>query len=108
MVDELLIFNPITVFLVALAAASLLWLWGRALAPPPTPSGHKLEMYTGGEAPVVQEMRPGYQFYHIALFFTVLHVAALVLLTVHTGASGLLIAIYLGVVAVAIAALVWR
>ncbi len=108
MADDFLIFNPITIFLVTLLAAVLLYLWGRALAPPLTPEGHKLEMYTGGEAPVVQEMRPSYQFFHIALFFTVLHVAALILVTAHTGASGLLIAIYLGVVSIAIAALVWR
>jgi len=108
MVDASLIFNPITIFLASLFVVYLLYLWGRSLAPPPTPYGHKQEMYTGGEAAKEQEVRPGYQFFHIALFFTVLHVAALVLVTAHTGASALLIAIYLGVVSLAIAALIWR
>ena len=105
MVDELLIFNPVTVFLVALSAAFLLWLWGRALAPPPTPSGHKLEMYTGGEAPKKQTVRPGYEFFHIALFFTVFHVAALVLVTAPGGVAAWLALIYLGLLGIAVVAL---
>ncbi len=109
MVDTLaLIFNPITLFFASLLVVAILWLWGRSMAPPPTPYGHKQEMYTGGEPVKDQEVRPGYQFFHVALFFTVLHVAALVLVTAHTGAPVLLIAIYLGVVCLAIAALIWR
>jgi NADH:ubiquinone oxidoreductase subunit 3 (subunit A) len=107
-VDVALIFNPITLFFASLLVVVILYLWGRSMAPPPTPYGYKQDMYTGGEPVKVQEVRPGYQFFHIALFFTVLHVAALVLVTVHTGTPVLLIAIYLGVVVLAVAALVWR
>jgi len=106
MVDA--IWNPATIFLATLAVAALLYLWGRAMAPKPTPAPHKREMYTGGEPPKPQEFRPSYAFFHVAFFFTVLHVAALVLVTAFSGASGLLIAIYFGVIALAIAALSWR
>ena len=102
------IWNPGTIFLVTLAVAGLLYLWGRAMAPKATPAPHKREMYTGGEAPKPQEIRPSYAFFHVAFFFTVLHVAALILVTAISGASGLLIAIYFGAVALAIAALSWR
>ena len=35
--------------------------------------------YIGGEAAAAHESRPGYQFFSVALFFVVVHVAALVL-----------------------------
>ena len=108
MVDWVLAFTPVTVFLVALAVAAILYRWGRAMAPPPTPAPHKFEMYTGGEAPKAQEVRPSYGFFHVALFYTVLHVAALILVTAPSGASGFLVAIYFGVIALAVAALSWR
>lgn len=108
MVDASLAFTPITVFLVALLAAAILYRWGRALAPPPTPVGHKMEMYTGGEAPKAQEVRPSYGFFHVALFYTVLHVAALILVTAPGGVSGFLVAVYFGAIALAVAALSWR
>ena len=103
-----LVFNPLTIFLVGLAAALLLFRWGRVLSPPPTPTGHKMEMYTGGEAPKPQELRPGYDFFHVALFYTVLHVAALILVTAPLGASGYLVAVDFGAMALAVAALIWR
>lgn len=100
--------NPLTLFLAALGLGLLLYLWGTAMAPPSHPEGHKLEMYTGGEAPTPQEVRPSYRFYHIALFFTVLHVAVLVLVTAPSGISAWLALAYLGTISLAIAALIWR
>lgn len=108
MVDISLILNPITLFLAATLVAILLYLWGRALAPAPNPTGHKLEMYTGGEAPKEQEMQPSYRFFHIALFFTLLHVAVIVLVTAPGGTPALLAMTYLGVLCIAVAALIWR
>lgn len=107
-VDFWLLFNPFVIFLVALAVALLLYWWGGVLAPPLQPYGHKLDMYTGGEPPKRQNMRPSYDFFHIALFFTVLHVAAVVLVTAPTGVGSWLALIYLGILSLAVAALVWR
>lgn len=97
MADGALIFNPITIFLAALGIGTLLYLWGRTLAPRPKPYGHKQEMYTGGEAPKPQEIRPSYEFFHVALFFTVLHVAALVIATAPGGPSSGLALLYVGI-----------
>ncbi|HKZ63351.1 MAG TPA: NADH-quinone oxidoreductase subunit A [Thermoplasmata archaeon] len=99
---------PFIVFAAALAVAGILYLWGRSLAPPASPGGHKQEMYTGGEAPRETDARPSYEFYHAALFFTVLHVAALFLVTAAGGPAAALALLYLGVLAVALAALVGR
>lgn len=78
------------------------------MAPPSQPGRHKLEMYTGGEAPKEQEIRPSYRFYHLALFFTLLHVAILVLVTVPSGPAAWLAFLYLGIISLAVAALIWR
>jgi NADH:ubiquinone oxidoreductase subunit 3 (subunit A) len=108
MTDTWLLFSPFAIFIVALAAAILLYWWGGLLAPPLQPYGHKLEMYTGGEAPRSQEIRPSYSFFHIALFFTVLHVAAVVLVTAPLGSGSLIALIYLAILSIAVAALAWR
>lgn len=108
MVDTVLLFNPITLFLAALFVGLLLYAWGGVLAPKPRPYGHKQEMYTGGEAPKVQEVRPSYRFYEIALFFTLLHVAALVLVTAPGGATAWVAFLYLGILVLAVLALIWR
>ena len=103
--DLVWLFNPFVIFGVALLVGLLLFAWGRALAPPFKPEGHKREMYTGGEAPSKQTVRPGYQFFHIALFFTVFHVAALVLVTAPGAEASWLALAYLGLLALAVYAL---
>ena len=103
-----LLASPIVWFAAMIAVGWLLYAWASRVAPPFQPEGSKTKSFTGGEAIPGAAYQPGYQFFHVALFFTVLHVAALVLVTAHTGTSALLIAIYLGVVSLAVAALVWR
>jgi NADH:ubiquinone oxidoreductase subunit 3 (subunit A) len=98
---------PVTVFLAALGLVLLLYLWGGILAPPRKPGGAKEEMYTGGEKPPRQVVRPSYQFYHVALFFTVVHIGVLVLATA-TGPPMWVALAYLGILATAVAALPWR
>ena len=105
MADLSVVFNPFVIFGVALLVGALLYAWGRALAPPPTFGRYKREMYTGGEAPKKQTVRPGYEFFHIALFFTVFHVAALVLVTAPGGVAAWLALIYLGLLGIAVVAL---
>ena len=103
--DLVALFNPFVIFGVALLVGLLLFAWGRTLAPPFHPEGHKREMYTGGEAPKKQTVRPGYEFFHIALFFTVFHVAALVLVTAPGAEASWLALAYLGLLALAVYAL---
>ena len=108
MVEAAVLFNPAVLFLMSLGVAYLLYRWGRAMAPPFRAEGHKAEMYTGGEPPKEQEVRPSYRLYHIALFFTLLHAAVLLLATAPTGPGAWLALLYLGILSLAIVALVWR
>lgn len=103
--------DPLVGFLLfgaGLVVATLLYAWGRSLAPPGTLATHKREMYTGGEAPRAQEVRPSYEFYQVALFFTILHVAALVLVTAPGGDAVWLALLYLGLIGLALVALFRR
>ncbi len=74
-----LLLSPITIMVFALAAGYLIYAWSRTIAPVFIPSVNKTMPYVGGEAIKAQAYRPGYQFFYVALFFTVVHVAALVL-----------------------------
>src|SRR3990172_250335 len=58
-----------------------MYFWSRRVAPASTYSVAKTMPYVGGEPFSGQAYQPGYQFYYVALFFTLIHVAALVLAT---------------------------
>ncbi|OGS48539.1 MAG: hypothetical protein A3K68_01030 [Euryarchaeota archaeon RBG_16_68_13] len=103
-----LLASPFVVFVLALAVGYGMYAWSRRVAPPSTNSTAKLMPYVGGE-PVVGEMiQPGYQFYYVALFFTLLHVAALVLATMPSGLLPWAATAYLGMVALAVMILRWK
>ncbi len=76
-----LFWSPIVVVILALVAVYLVRAWSRTVAPPFTPTPNKVMPYVGGEAAEAQVFSPGYQFFYVALFFTIIHVAALVLAT---------------------------
>ncbi len=100
--------SPFVIFGVAVAIGYGLFLWSRTVAPVSTGGVNKQMPYVGGEAAEAQNFQPGYQFFYVALFFTLVHVAALVLATMPPnilpwGAIG-----YLGVVAVAVMILRWE
>ena len=100
--------SPFVVFLLALAAGALLYAWSRRAAPKPAPLGDKAMPYVGGEPAPAQPLQPGYGFFTVALFFTHVHVAALVHATMPTdvlpwGAIG-----YLGIVGTAVVVLRWE
>src|SRR5512138_2330394 len=74
-----LLMSPVVVIGMAFCAGVLIYGWSRMIAPVSVPGENKLMPYVGGEAAEAQVFRPGYQFFYIALFFTIVHVAALVL-----------------------------
>ena len=76
-----LLVSPPILFLLMLAAGLLVYAWAGRVAPPFHPTGAKAQAYTGGETLPGQTYQPGYQFFHAALFFTMLHIAALVVAT---------------------------
>ncbi len=86
---------------------SLLYLWSSRVAPRFSPTGQKAKAYTGGERIPGQAYRPGYAFFHVALFFTLLHVAAAVIATAPADVVPWGAVVYLGVVALAVSVLRW-
>jgi NADH-quinone oxidoreductase subunit A len=104
-----LLLSPPVVFLLMLGAAGLLYLAGRAMGPKLKKVGGKLTTYACGEDIPGVKVQFGYRlFFFIALFFTIMHVAALVVATAPAGKVLLLAVFYLAVIFLAIMALVTR
>jgi NADH:ubiquinone oxidoreductase subunit 3 (subunit A) len=77
-----IIFTPLIAFVIYLALAGVLSLFGKALAGPSKYSQVKSSTYSSGEAAPTRMAVPGYRpFFVVALFFAVLHLGILVLAT---------------------------
>jgi len=100
--------SPIVIALFALCIGCLIYAWSRTIAPPFTRSVNKTMPYVGGEAAQPQVFLPGYQFFYVALFFTVVHVAALVLATTPPDAPLWGPLGYLAIIALAVTILRWE
>jgi NADH:ubiquinone oxidoreductase subunit 3 (subunit A) len=101
--------SPFVIFGVAIAIGYVMYFWSRTIAPRPVGAGGDKHMpYVGGEPAVAQAFQPGYQFFYVALFFTLVHVAALVLATAPPGVLPWAAVGYLGVVAAAVMILRWE
>jgi len=92
---ELIIFSPITIFFISLTFGYLLYRLGGRAAPKLKDVGYKLKTYTGGEELPLKIHKPSFHFFHLALLFTVLHVAAIYLTTVVVGITSIFAIIYL-------------
>jgi NADH:ubiquinone oxidoreductase subunit 3 (subunit A) len=104
-----LLLSPPVAFLLMLGAAGLLYLAGRAMGPKLNKAGGKLTTYACGEDIPGTKVQFGYRlFFFIALFFTIMHVAVLVIATAPAGKVLLLAVFYLVVIFLAIMALVTR
>ena len=99
--------SPLLWFAAMVAGGWLLYLWASRVAPPFQATGRKAKAYTGGEDIPGQVYRPGYQFFHVALFFTIMHVAAIVVATAPQGLIPWVAGVYLGVIALSVAVLRW-
>jgi len=85
-----ILFAPPIAFLIYLAFAGGLHLFGKKMAGPSSENAAKSSTYSSGEAPPSEMAAPGYRpFFMIALFFAILHLGVLILgsggLTVVTG-----------------------
>ena len=101
--------SPFIIFAAAIAVGYLMYFWSRSIAPRPVGAGGDKTMpYVGGEPAVAQAYQPGYQFFYVALFFTLVHVAALVLAIMPQTVLPWAAVGYLGVVAVAVMILRWE
>ncbi len=103
-----LLTSPFVIFGVAVAIGYVLFLWSRTVAPASTGGVNKQMPYVGGEAAEAQNYQPGYQFFYVALFFTLVHVAALVLATMPQGLLPWGAVAYLAVIFFAVMVLRWE
>jgi membrane protein implicated in regulation of membrane protease activity len=101
--------SPPVAFLIFLGLGFLLYALGRRLAPKLKKVGGKLATYACGEDLPGVKLQFGYRlFFFIALFFTMMHVAALVIATIPGGKIVFFGIIYLVMISLSIAALVTR
>jgi NADH:ubiquinone oxidoreductase subunit 3 (subunit A) len=110
MIDlHILLSLPITVTIFALVAYGLHRLGGKIAAKGEATEGKHMP-YTGGEAHIPMPSRLSYhRFFKLALVFSILHVAALVLSTLpRQGASRQTALIYLVGIAISVFALIER
>lgn len=103
-----LLISPITIMVLALAIGYLIYAWSLIIAPAFIPTINKTMPYVGGEAAKAQAYRPGYQFFYVALFFTVVHVAALVISIAPWDAPLWGTLGYLTIIAIAVVILRWE
>lgn len=99
---SIILATPIA-FIIFLFVAYLIYKVGGTLGVKKKVEGRKLDTYACGEDIPSRKEQHAYQFFRIAFFFTILHVAALIIVTVPRGTMALLGIIYL---LIAIAAVV--
>ena len=96
-------------FVLFLAIAGLVYLLGKRMAPKLNRVGGKLTTYACGEDIPGVKIQFGYRlFFFIALFFTIMHVATLMIATVPGGKIAWFAVLYLAVIFLSIIALVTR
>jgi NADH-quinone oxidoreductase subunit A len=101
--------SPPVAFVLFLGLAALLYVLGKRMAPKLTKVGGKLTTYACGEDIPGTKVQFGYRlFFFIALFFTIMHVSALMIATVPAGKIALFAVVYLAVIFLAILALITR
>jgi NADH-quinone oxidoreductase subunit A len=103
-----LLTSPVLIMAFALVTVCLIYAWSRTVAPAFTRAAGKTMPYVGGEPAQAQAWQPGYQFFSIALFFTVVHVAALVIATAPPDAPLWGPLGYLALMAIAVMVLRWE
>ncbi len=108
MLPTTLLTSPVTIMVFSLAFGYLLYAWSFKVAPEFTPSVNKVMPYIGGEVAEAQAYQPGYQFFYVALFFTIVHVAALVLVIAPINAPLWATLCYLIIMAIAVTVLRWE
>lgn len=101
--------SPPVAFFFFLAMAFMLYGLGKAMAPKLNRTGGKLTTYACGENIPGIKVQFGFRlFYVFALFFTIMHVAALIIATIPVGKVVFLAVIYLAMIFLAIIALISR
>jgi len=93
------LFSPLMTFIVALVLVFILYLFAGTLGPKLKKTKYKLENYACGEEHPEGETRQSYDFFHVAFFFTVLHVGALLIATAPSDEGAIFGVILIGAMA---------
>jgi len=101
-----LLFSPVATFLITLLIIYLLYLFAGTLGPKRTKTKYKLKSYACGEDYPGGKLQQSYNFFHVAFFFTVLHVGVLLIATAPLGHAALLGCLLIGVMALTAFALI--
>ncbi|MBI5000704.1 MAG: hypothetical protein HZB92_04150 [Euryarchaeota archaeon] len=98
-------FYPIVTFLACLVAVLVWYLIAGKLGPAYKEAKYKLTPYACGEDYKGGKAHHSYNFFHVAFFFTVLHVGALLIATAPSGEGALLGVALIGSMAITAVAL---
>ena len=104
---SILLLTPVA-FIIFLTIAFLIYRVGKVLGVKREEEGAKLESYACGEdiPERGEKVQHSYHFFHFAFFFTILHVAALIIATVPSGSVALLGIVYLVIALIAVIILI--
>lgn len=104
-----ILLSPPIAFVIFLLLFFLLYLFGGLVAPKVKKEGGKLATYACGEDVPGTKIQFGYRlFFFVALFFTMMHVAALVVATLPGGPLVFFGVFYLGMIFLSVLALITR
>ncbi len=92
--------TPIITFVVFLAVVVILYLFAGTMQAPHHEAKYKTKSYyCGEESPPPEEAHQSFDFFHVAFFFTILHVGALIVATAPQGTNAILAVVLIGVMA---------
>jgi NADH:ubiquinone oxidoreductase subunit 3 (subunit A) len=104
-----ILLSPPIAFMVFIGVGLLFYVLGRAMAPRTNMTEAKGTPYACGEDAPMQKAQVSYRlFFSLAIFFTVMHVAALVVATLPTGPIAWLGIVYLVIIMLSVFALVTK
>ncbi|MBP7864729.1 MAG: NADH-quinone oxidoreductase subunit A [Acidobacteria bacterium] len=101
--DINILLSPPVAFLIFMVVAGVLYLFGKLIAPKGKPEPGKYDPYACGEEFQADRFKFGYaKFYVAALFFTIMHVAALTVATAPGGPTAFKAVAYLFTIGVSV------
>ena len=104
-----ILLSPPIAFIVFFGVGLLFYVLGRAMAPKTNMTQEKGTPYACGEDAQMPKAQMGYGlFFSLAIFFTVMHVAALVVTTLPSGPIAILGIVYLVIIMLSVFALVTK
>lgn len=96
---DIYLLSPLMTFIIALLIIYVLYLFAGSLGPKFKKANYKLKSYACGEEHPDGKTQQSYDFFHVAFFFTILHVGALLIATAPPDQGAILGVILIGTMA---------